>query len=121
MAVDTTVNNLVLKELVELAVTRPTAQIPFYRYGSGVCSQQLAVKRTRGTCCHQAHCSNIRDHLVNSCRRDLTLASRGVRIAVTGLTPFHPIQSYGGLVAKVICTFHPTTETLWDSIRYLKS
>ncbi|MED6107969.1 hypothetical protein PIB30_018997 [Stylosanthes scabra] len=39
--------------------------------------------------------------VVNLCRRDLTLASRGVRIAVTHLTPFLPIRSYGGLAAKV--------------------
>ncbi|MED6124476.1 hypothetical protein PIB30_059223 [Stylosanthes scabra] len=81
---------LVLKELVEPTVTRPTPRIPMIT-------------------------------VVNPCRRDPTLASRGVRIAVTDLTQFLPIQSYGGLAAKVICTFHPTAETLWDSTRYLKS
>ncbi|MED6185027.1 hypothetical protein PIB30_053063 [Stylosanthes scabra] len=90
MAVEFAVNNLVLKELVEPAVTRPTAQIPLVT-------------------------------VVNPCRRDPTPASRGVRIAVTDLTPFLLIQSYGGLAAKVICTFHPIVETLWDSTRYLKS
>ncbi|MED6107827.1 hypothetical protein PIB30_017909 [Stylosanthes scabra] len=90
MAVESAVNNLVLKELVEPTVTRPTAQI-------------LMVT------------------MVNPCRRALTLASRGVRIAVTDLTPFLSIQSYGRLAAKVICTFHPTAETLWDSNRYVKS
>ncbi|MED6157664.1 hypothetical protein PIB30_025284 [Stylosanthes scabra] len=50
--------------------------------------------------------------VVIPCRRALTLASRGVQIAVTDLTPFLPIQTYGGLAAKVICTFHPTAETL---------
>ncbi|MED6198734.1 hypothetical protein PIB30_069383 [Stylosanthes scabra] len=53
--------------------------------------------------------------------RDLTLASRGVRITVTDLTPFLPIRYYGELAAKVIYTFHPAAETLWDSTRYLKS
>ncbi|MED6145667.1 hypothetical protein PIB30_027530 [Stylosanthes scabra] len=70
ISVESAVNNLVLKELVEPAVTRPTAQIPVIT-------------------------------VVNSCRRALTLASRGVRIAVTDLTPFLPIQSYGVLAAKV--------------------
>ncbi|MED6194209.1 hypothetical protein PIB30_026326 [Stylosanthes scabra] len=69
MAVESAVNNSVLKELVEPAVTRPTARI-------------LMIT------------------VVNPCRRALTLASRGVRIAVTDLTPFLPIQSYGGLAAK---------------------
>ncbi|MED6181733.1 hypothetical protein PIB30_022171 [Stylosanthes scabra] len=69
MAVESAVNNLVLKELVEPAVTRPTARIPFVT-------------------------------LVNPCHRALTLASRGVQIAVTDLTPFLPIQPYGGLAAK---------------------
>ncbi|MED6110673.1 hypothetical protein PIB30_045108 [Stylosanthes scabra] len=87
MAVESAVNNSVLKELMELAVTRPTARIPLIT-------------------------------VVNQCRRALTLASRGVRIAVTDLTPFLPIQSYGGLAAKVICTFHPTAETLWKTTRY---
>ncbi|MED6119964.1 hypothetical protein PIB30_016552 [Stylosanthes scabra] len=63
---------LVLKELVEPAVTRPTARIPMIT-------------------------------VVNPCRRDPTLASRGIRIAVTDLTPFLRIQSYGGLVAKALC------------------
>ncbi|MED6159132.1 hypothetical protein PIB30_039454 [Stylosanthes scabra] len=69
MAVESVVNNSVLKELVEPIVTRPTARIPVIT-------------------------------VVNPCRRALTLASSGVRIAVTNLTPFLPIQSYGGLVAK---------------------
>ncbi|MED6221583.1 hypothetical protein PIB30_056161 [Stylosanthes scabra] len=79
MVVEYAVNNLMLKELVEPAVTRPTAQIP------------LAT-------------------VVNPCRRDPTRASRGVRIAVTDLTSFLAIQSYGGLTAKVISTFYPTAE-----------
>ncbi|MED6181275.1 hypothetical protein PIB30_017847 [Stylosanthes scabra] len=37
---------------------------------------------------------------VNPCRRDLTLTSRCVRIAVMDLTPFLPIRSYGGLTTK---------------------
>ncbi|MED6219540.1 hypothetical protein PIB30_036700 [Stylosanthes scabra] len=90
MAVESAVNNSMLKELMEPAVTRLTARIPLIT-------------------------------VVNPCRRALTLASRGVRIALTDLTTFLPIQSYGALAAKVICTFHPTTETLWDSTRYLKS
>ncbi|MED6119400.1 hypothetical protein PIB30_011465 [Stylosanthes scabra] len=53
--------NWLSKELVEPAVTRPTARIPVIT-------------------------------MVNPCRRDL---SRGVRIAVTNLTPFLPIRSYG--------------------------
>ncbi|MED6163613.1 hypothetical protein PIB30_081664 [Stylosanthes scabra] len=40
--------------------------------------------------------------VVNLCRRDLTLASRGIRIAVTNLTSFLPIRSYGGLAAKML-------------------
>ncbi|MED6142883.1 hypothetical protein PIB30_001651 [Stylosanthes scabra] len=87
MAVESVVNNLVLKELMEPAVTRPTTRITVIT-------------------------------VVNPCRRG---ASRGVRIAVTDLTSFLPIQSYGGLAAKVLCTFHPTAEILWDSTRYLKS
>ncbi|MED6221836.1 hypothetical protein PIB30_058480 [Stylosanthes scabra] len=90
MAVESAVNNSVLKELVEPTVTRPTARIPVIT-------------------------------VVNPCRRALTLASKGIRIAITDLTPFLPIQSYGGLAAKVIWTFHPTAETLWESTRYLKS
>ncbi|MED6159130.1 hypothetical protein PIB30_039452 [Stylosanthes scabra] len=74
MAVESAVNNLVLKELVEPAVTRPTARIPVIT-------------------------------VVNSCRGALTLASRGVRIAIMDLTQFLPIQSYGGLAAKA-STWH---------------
>ncbi|MED6124234.1 hypothetical protein PIB30_057126 [Stylosanthes scabra] len=69
MVVEFAVNNLVLKELVEPAVTKPTAQIPLVT-------------------------------VVNPCRRDPTLASRDVRITVTDLAPFLPIQSYGGLAVK---------------------
>ncbi|MED6181648.1 hypothetical protein PIB30_021241 [Stylosanthes scabra] len=121
MAVESAVNNLVPKELVEPAVTRPTAQIPFggTTVESAVniwLSKELVEPAvTRPT----ARIPVIT--VVNPCRRDPTLASRGVRIAAMDLTPFLPIQSYGGLAAKVICTFHPTAETLWDSTHYLKS
>ncbi|MED6146771.1 hypothetical protein PIB30_037840 [Stylosanthes scabra] len=71
MAVESAVNNSVLKELVEPAFTRPTAQIPVIT-------------------------------VVNLCRRALTLATRGVQITVTDLTPFLLIQSYGGLAAKML-------------------
>ncbi|MED6217865.1 hypothetical protein PIB30_021506 [Stylosanthes scabra] len=69
MAVESAVNNSVLKEFVEPAVTRPTARIPVIT-------------------------------VVNPCHRALTLTRRGVRIAVTDLTPFLPIRSYRGLAAK---------------------
>ncbi|MED6172157.1 hypothetical protein PIB30_047441 [Stylosanthes scabra] len=85
--------------------------------GGGVCDPTTEAERTLGTCCHQVHALIPVITVVNPCRRDLTLASRGVRIAITDLTPFLHIRSYGGLATKVICTFHPTTETLWDSTR----
>ncbi|MED6219879.1 hypothetical protein PIB30_039900 [Stylosanthes scabra] len=96
MVVESAVNNLVLKELVEPAVTWPTAQIPFG--GSAVesavniwLSKELVEPAvTRPT----ARIPVIT--VVNPFRRDPTLASRGVRIAVTDLTPFLLIQSYGG-------------------------
>ncbi|MED6121297.1 hypothetical protein PIB30_028798 [Stylosanthes scabra] len=69
--------------------------------GGGVCNPTTETERTRGTCCRQAHCSIPVITVVNPCCRDLTLASRGVQIAVPDLTPFLPIQSYGELTAKV--------------------
>ncbi|MED6120336.1 hypothetical protein PIB30_020016 [Stylosanthes scabra] len=102
-----------LNELLEPAITRPILSLN----GAGVCDPTTEAERTLGTCCHQAHALIPVITVVNPCRRDLTLASRGVRIAVKDLTSFLPIRSYGGLAAKVICTFHLTAETLWDSTR----
>ncbi|MED6111761.1 hypothetical protein PIB30_055262 [Stylosanthes scabra] len=66
--------------------------------------QQLVVKGTLRTCYNQALCSYTRDHRGESMSqgvKDLTLASRSVRIAVTDLTTFLPIRSFGGLAGKV--------------------
>ncbi|MED6133831.1 hypothetical protein PIB30_031842, partial [Stylosanthes scabra] len=82
--------------------------------GGGVCDPTTEAERTLGTCCHQAHAVIPGITVVNPCRRNLTLASRGVQIVVTDLTPFLPIRSYGGLAVKVIYTFHLTAETLCD-------
>ncbi|MED6169050.1 hypothetical protein PIB30_017618 [Stylosanthes scabra] len=45
--------------------------------------------------------------VVNPCRRDLTLANRGVRIAVTDLTLFLPIRSYGDSHLSSFAHFTP--------------
>ncbi|MED6122025.1 hypothetical protein PIB30_035759 [Stylosanthes scabra] len=118
MAMESVVNNLVLNELVEPAVTRPTAHIEWWWSLQSIIwlSKELVEPAVIRPTARMPVIS-----MVNPCRRDLTVASRGIRIAVTDLTPFLPIRSYGGLAAKVICTFHPTAEILWDSTRYLKS
>ncbi|MED6133828.1 hypothetical protein PIB30_031839 [Stylosanthes scabra] len=67
--------------------------------GGGVCDPTTEAERTLGTCCHQAHALILVITVVNPCRRDLTLASRTIRIAVTDLTSFLPIRSYGGLAS----------------------
>ncbi|MED6146376.1 hypothetical protein PIB30_033884 [Stylosanthes scabra] len=102
-----------LNELLAPAITRPMLSLN----GGGVFDPTTEAERTLGTCCHQAHALIPVITVVNPCRRDLTLASRGVRIAVTDLTPFLPIRSYEGLTAKILFTFHPTAETPWDSTR----
>ncbi|MED6148841.1 hypothetical protein PIB30_056813 [Stylosanthes scabra] len=79
MAVESAVNNSVLKELVEPAITKPTARIPVIT-------------------------------VVNPCRT-------GARIAVTDLTPFLPIQSYGGLAAKKM----PNTGHTFDEVHPSKT
>ncbi|MED6134781.1 hypothetical protein PIB30_040122 [Stylosanthes scabra] len=115
MAVESAVNNLVLNEIVEPAVTRPTAHIEWrwsLQSNNRLSKELVEPAVTRPT----TRIPMIT--VVNSCRRDLTLANRSVRIAVTDLTPFLPIRFYGGLAAKVIWTFHPAAETLWDSTRY---
>ncbi|MED6119713.1 hypothetical protein PIB30_014084 [Stylosanthes scabra] len=76
MAVESAVNNSVLKELVKPAVTRPTARIPVIT-------------------------------VVNPCRRALTIASRGVRIAVTDLTPFLPSNPMGDSQLRSFAYFTP--------------
>ncbi|MED6171006.1 hypothetical protein PIB30_036659 [Stylosanthes scabra] len=115
MAVESAVNNLVLNELVEPAVTRPTAHIE-WRWS--LQSNNWLSKELLEPAITRPYALIPVITMVNPCRRDFTLASKGVRIAVTDLTTFLPIRSYGGLAAKVICTFHPTAETLWDSTRY---
>ncbi|MED6222131.1 hypothetical protein PIB30_061426 [Stylosanthes scabra] len=67
----------------------------------------LMWKELSGTCCHQAHSSCTLVTVVNPCRRDPTLASRGVRIAVTDLTPFLPIQPMGDWQLRSCAHFPP--------------
>ncbi|MED6157685.1 hypothetical protein PIB30_025629 [Stylosanthes scabra] len=100
MAVESAVDNLVLKELVEPAVTRPTAQIPFIGTAVESAVNKLLSKELMEPAVTRPTARILVITVVNPCRRDPTLASRGIRIAVTDLTSFIPIQSYGGFASK---------------------
>ncbi|MED6216802.1 hypothetical protein PIB30_011394 [Stylosanthes scabra] len=87
-------------------------ELHYHKYGGGVCSQQLVLKELVEPAVTRPTTRIPMITVVYPCRRDPTLASRGVRIAVTDLTPFIHIQSYGRLEAKINYTFHPTAETV---------